>query len=118
MKYQLHTPLLNIDGKTPLKDGAGLGITFKAICTLVLVQAPDKTGEEKYKTFALAVKIESEASDSLELNVEEVSRLKRLVGELMPPVVVGRMFDILDQKSAGDDEARVVERPVPIRAQA
>jgi len=117
MKYPLHAPLYNIDGKTPLKDGAGAVITFKSIATLVLVQAPDKTGEEKYKTFALAVKIESGANENVELDVDEVSRLKRLVGELMPPVVVGRMFDILDQKSAGDDEACVVTRPT-ICAQA
>jgi hypothetical protein len=100
VKYVLNTPLLNIDGKTALKDGAGAAITFKSISTLVLVQAPDKTGEEKYATFALAVKIESEASDWVDLNVEEVSRLKRLIGELMPPVVVGRMFDLLEQKAA------------------
>lgn len=110
MKYALHSPLLNIDGKTPLKDGAGAAITFRTISTLVLVQAPDKDAEEKYKTFALAVKIESEASEWVELNVEEISRLKRLVGELMPPVVVGRMFDILEQKSLGDE--RIERRPV------
>jgi len=114
MKYALHAPLLNIDGKTPLKDGAGTVLTFKSISTLVLVQAPDKTGEEKYATFALAVKIESEGSEWVELNVEEVSRLKRLVGELMPPVVVGRMFDMLEQKSLEQIERpRAVPSPRP-----
>lgn len=110
MKYTLNTPLLNIDGKTPLKNGEGVILTFKAICTLVLVQAPDKTGEEKYKTFSLAVKIESESSDSVDLNVEEVSRLKRLIGELMPPVVVGRMFDLLEQKALSVVEVGRIER--------
>ena len=97
MKYALATPLMNVDNKTPINDAQGVGVTFKSICTLVLVQAPDKEADEKYKCFALAVKVES-ASEYVDMNTEEVARVKRLVGEMMGPVVMGRMFDLLDQR--------------------
>lgn len=96
MKYQLDAPLVNIDGKTPMTDATGAALTFKVICSLALIQATDKEGEQKYKAFALAVKLET-AVDSVELSAEEVARLKRLIGELMPPIVVGRMYDLLEQ---------------------
>lgn len=96
MKYTLATQLMHLDGKTPIADGQGAVLTFKGICAYALVQSPDKEPAEKYKCFALAVKLET-GQESVDLSAEEVSRLKRLIGEQMPPVVVGRMYDLLDQ---------------------
>ena len=97
MKYDTHTPLLEIDGKTQLNDGKGTQLTFAHIARMVLVQNDEKEGEAKYKHYMLATKIE-QANGSVELSAEEVASLKKLVGQMMPVVVVGRMWDLLDQR--------------------
>lgn len=95
MKYQLATQLLNLDG-SPIKGPTGDIITFKTVCVACLVQAQDKATEDKVAAFKLAVKIET-AKKEVELSAEEVSRIKRLVGETMPVVIVGRVHEILEQ---------------------
>lgn len=95
MKYQLATPLTNIDG-SPIKSPTGESVSFKTICVACLVQAQDKGPEDKVAAFKLAVKIET-AKKEVELTAEEVTRIKRLIGESMPVVIVGRMHELLDQ---------------------
>lgn len=95
MKYHLATVLNNLDG-SPIKAPGGELITFKTVSVACLVQAADKTGEDKYACFKLAVKLET-AVDEVELTAEEVARLKRLIADAMPVMVLGRMFQILDQ---------------------
>ncbi len=97
MKYQLARAISNLDG-SPIKGPAGEAVTFKTVCIACLVQAQDKQAEDKVAAFRLAVKIES-AADEVELEAEEVARLKRLIGEGMPVVIVGRLYELLDQKS-------------------
>jgi len=97
MKYQLARSITNLDGSN-IKGPAGESITFKTVCIACLVQAADKQAEDKVAAFRLAVKIES-AQDEVELEAEEVARLKRLIGDSMPVVIVGRLYELLDQKS-------------------
>jgi len=95
MKYALDTVITNLDA-TPIKSPTGEAITFKTVCVACLVQAQDAASEDKYACFKLAVKIET-AKEAVELAAEEVARLKRLIGATMPVVIVGRMFEALDQ---------------------
>ena len=98
MKYKLANALFNLDGSV-IKGPNGEPITFRNVCTACLVQATDKATEDKVAAFQLAVKIEAAAaSGEVELEAEEISRLKRLIGDTMPVVVVGRMFQLLEQK--------------------
>lgn len=97
MKYQLTTQLANLDG-SPIKGPSGETITFRTVCVACLVQAGDKTGEDKFAAFKLAVKIET-AKEYVELTAEEVTRLKRLIGESMPVMIVGRMYELLEQST-------------------
>jgi hypothetical protein len=103
MKYETATPLLDIDGATKLNDGKGTDLTFRHIARLVLVSNDEKEGEQKYKHYVLAQKIE-QANGAVELTAEEVASIKKLVGQMMPVVVVGRMFDLLDQRTGGGDK--------------
>jgi hypothetical protein len=96
MKYLLGTALQELNG-SPIKGPGGEPLTFKAVCVACLVQAPDRSTEDKVAAFRLAVKIEA-AADEVELEAEEVTRLKRLIGDAMPVVIVGRMFELLDQR--------------------
>lgn len=95
MKYALDTVITNLDG-SPIKGPGGDQITFKTVCVACLVQAQDTGSDEKYACFKLAVKIES-TKEEVELTAEEVTRLKRLIGASMPVVIVGRMYEQLDQ---------------------
>jgi hypothetical protein len=51
-------------------------------------------GEEKFKRYALAMKIKD--GGDVSVSAEEVSLLKRLIGKLYTPLVVGRAFPLLD----------------------
>ncbi len=98
MKYAIDTVLRNLDG-TPIKTPAPESevINFRSIATRCLLAPSEKaTGEDKYANFKLAVKLET-ASKDVELTADEAARLKRLIGEHMPPLVVGRAYELLDQ---------------------
>jgi len=96
MKYELNTKLLNLDG-TEIKTPEGGAVTFKTVAIACLVQAQDREAEDKVAAFRLAVKLEC-ATATVELEAEEVTRLKRLIGAAMPVVIVGRMFNLLEHK--------------------
>lgn len=100
MKYTLATQLRNLDG-TPIKTPAPESevVTFKSIATRCLLAPSEKaTGEDKYACFKLAVKIETASeSGDVDLTAEEAARIRKLVGENMPPIIVGRMYELLDQ---------------------
>jgi len=57
------------------------------------------SGEEKFKKFKLASKI-SDADGPVDLKSEEISLLKKLIGELYAPVIVGRAWDMLEGNDA------------------
>lgn len=108
MKINVGTVLLDLEGH-PLRDGelkdtAGRTLrperdfTLRKACTEAL-QAMNLTGdspdgEERYRRFLLASKIQN--MDSPDLSVEEVSKLKRLIGLAFGAIVVGRAYEILD----------------------
>ena len=51
-------------------------------------------GEEKARRYAMAVQlVDGGAQD---LPVEDVTLLKKIVGELMPPIVVGQVWEMLE----------------------
>jgi hypothetical protein len=54
----------------------------------------DLDGEKKFERFHLALKITDE--DKPALTVEEIVLIKKLVGKMFGPVVIGRMWAILD----------------------
>lgn len=96
MQYRVDSPLTNVDG-TPITSPDGSRVTFRTVCIACLVQAPEKSGDDKYAAFRLAVKLQSADAD-VELSAEEVATLKRLIGGAMPVVIVGRMFDLLEHR--------------------
>lgn len=57
------------------------------------------TGDEKWPRFHLALKITDE--DEPDLKAEDIVLIKKLIGWMYGPVVVGRMWTILDPQEAG-----------------
>lgn len=55
--------------------------------------------EEKHKRFKLAQRITMSQDEPVKLTVEELTLVKKLVGRLYGPVVVGPAFDLLEGES-------------------
>ncbi len=57
------------------------------------------SGEEKVKRWLLAVRIEATSEIDLDLTVEEIALIKRLVGKAYGPLIVGQTWEMLEGKS-------------------
>jgi hypothetical protein len=98
MKIDFNTVLTDLkDG--PLKDSGGDDLTLGACaCTSLLSPYPDEQNldiKDKVRRFKLAQKI-ANGSGEHDLSVEEIVDLKKLIGKLYAPLVVGRAYEILD----------------------
>jgi len=96
MKLDVTHTIKALDG-SPIKDDQDRDLTLKAVLVNALLTQGDEklSGEEKYKRYTLSKKI-YECGGEVDLAVEEVAQLKRLVGDLYPPIIVGQVFDILE----------------------
>jgi hypothetical protein len=96
MKLNLNKPIKDLDGNIIEK------ITAKSLIrdALVTLGEDDKnlSGEAKYTQFSLALRITEAGDGEVELSSEEITKIKALVGRMFYPLVVGRLFDILEGK--------------------
>ena len=103
-----------IDGKPVMKDEKPVmkkspPFTLKVACCNVLIrQEADERGrpkeikpEEKIKRYELAKKI-YKSTGLIDLQSEEISLLKKLIGRIYPPLTVGQAFEILDPHSTDE----------------
>lgn len=100
MNVQLDQILNDLDNK-PLKDGPeGLPLTLKKVCVGALLAASPREnpeGSEKYRRWELGHRLSP--VNSLELTAEEISTLKKLIGEAWTTAVVGPAWLALEGKS-------------------
>ena len=102
VRINFATHILTLDG-TPMHKSAQTEpgkepevATLGWICVEALLRpGPEKSGEEKYKLFALAMKIGE--GGEIDLLPEDVVLLKKKIGDTFPPLVVGRAFDLLNR---------------------
>ncbi len=104
MKVKVNVTLKTIDGNE-MKDvdgeGKAVDATLKlAIVNALLAPAQNEKGVDKVRTYELAKKVYSVDGDELvELSAEDITLIKEKVGETFPsPLVVGQVFDLLEQK--------------------
>jgi hypothetical protein len=94
--------LKTFDGQA-MKDSDGQGNAIDATLKLALVNAllnpvQNEPGVDKIKKYELARKI-YKAGNEVELTAEEITLCKKRVGEVFPnPIVVGQVFEILEDK--------------------
>jgi len=87
---------MGLDGK-PINDGSK-DVTLRTVATQALMasfQGEDVDGEEKFKRYQLAVRINAE--DSLTISPEQAAKLKLLIGKGFTPAVVGPCFELLNR---------------------
>jgi hypothetical protein len=101
MQIDFSQALTNLDG-TPLaqanlEGGQPIPITLRLTATEALCRPTDErgmTGAQKFERFSLALRINQ--GDPVELTPEEVATIKQRIGETMPPIIVGRAYQLLD----------------------
>ncbi len=99
MKIDFSTTLLTVKGE-PLTEGQGedkkeITLGDASIGALMIIEKGIK-GIEKYNRYKLSEKISS--GKLVDLKVEEVAQIKKLIGEVWGPAVVGPAWDLLEKK--------------------
>lgn len=110
MKIDFNQPVCDLNGK-PFPDGEG-PLTLSAVCVAALLQTYQDeqgkiTGEEKYQRYDLATRVNGKAAD---VTVEQIGRLKQLIGKFFGPSVVGPTYDMLEGRVGG------IAQPIPLQA--
>jgi len=85
----------DIPGTEPDKPGKPLTAAAVAINALLAPNDEKLAGTEKAHRYCLAQKIHQSPAE-VDLKVEDVTLIKKLVGEVYAPLVVGQMFPFLD----------------------
>jgi len=96
MKIKLNEVLKDIDGKTSLKLQNKVMTLKDVSIQAILTPGKDERPEQKYKNYEIFRKL-SEGGE-IDLSVEDISYLKRKIGELFPPLIMGQAWDILEKK--------------------
>lgn len=111
MKYNVYEKLTEKDG-TIAKDEKGIEATFEAVIgSYILAQMPpeQEDGEAKYKLYKSSIKMASTSNGIVDLTADEVAAIKSKVGRLAPPLVVGRVWDFLENPIVVDEKETEAE---------
>lgn len=96
MKVDFSAPILSLKGEE-LKERDGSVITLASVASNALMASYEDEknlkGDEKAKRFKLAMLVVD--GGEVELTVEQVADLKKLIGKGYGPLVVGRAFELL-----------------------
>ncbi len=97
-KIDFSIVLVNLAGKA-LKDQDNQDLTLGSTCVSALLTMTEKdsklAGLERKKRADLADRI-YDKKEPVNLDVKEISLLKDLVGEVYSPLIVKRVWDLLD----------------------
>ena len=97
MKINFNQLIKNIQGEE-IKD-----LTLKTVSVEALLATfsdeQSLSGEEKAKRYVLATRIYANPEE-LDLTVEEVAKIKQLIGKGYGPLIVGQAWDMLEGNKA------------------
>lgn len=97
-KINLLNNILGLEGDV-VKDADGTDFTLKKVCVRSLLSQADGEKnikpEDKLKRYQLAMKV-NDAGGIIELKIEEVAELKKAIGRIFSPLIMGRAYDMLE----------------------
>lgn len=100
MKINFKQPVVSIEGEA-LKNGeTPIDLGWCSVQALMALYNDERElqGEEKLKRYQLASKIQkSKETDGADLTVEEVAKLKTLIGKHFSASVVGPCWEMLEK---------------------
>jgi hypothetical protein len=101
MKIDFSSELTDIKGRPlPIKDGEDsrtmclCDAALEALLTLYGDEQPQPDGMEKFRRYKLAVKVDG--AGEVELEAEDVAKIKTLIAKRWPPLVVGRCYELIE----------------------
>ena len=96
MKIDFSTRLKNFDGTDAEEDKKPLVLASVCVNSLLGVYSDEQQlpGTEKAKRYELALKIKD--GGTIDLPVEDIAKLKELVGKAYAPIVVGQAYKMLE----------------------
>lgn len=96
MKFKLDAPITDIEDK-PFPGGETLRTVLLGACLNTLRADELMDAKQKVELYLLSKKIAGRGD--VELTTEEVVLLKERVGKAYNPLVVGRVYEVLDPAS-------------------
>lgn len=89
--------VLTFAGKPVKEQDAELNLGGVAVSALLLLRQDESniSGEDKFKRYKLAERLTS--GGVIDVSVEELALLKKLIGAMYQPIVVGAAFDLLER---------------------
>lgn len=104
MQLDVTQILYDLDNEA-MKNPKGNVATLRWICCEALLSPHPKEQDldqlEKVKRFQLAKRISKD--DKVELSVDELALLKRLVGQGFPPLVVGLVCEMVEKAKPAEE---------------
>lgn len=100
MKIKINETIKGIDGIQPLHGEGDASLTLKDICINALL-TPDKDDDEKKKIqrYEIFKKLRACTEEAV-LTTEEISVIKRGIGKINVPLIVGQAFELLEENHA------------------
>lgn len=97
MKLKINQQLRDVEGNI-LKGEKERPLTMRDVCInslLTPVQGDDEKAKwEKYEIF----KSMRDSKEEVDLKIEQITILKKAVGKVQPPLLMGQIWDMLENK--------------------
>lgn len=102
MKFDMQAPLIGFNGESIKKsEEDNSPVTLGETLSMACVNAsPQKhaDGEAKLKIYRILQKVGDKDVTEVELESEEITLIKELVGDMYGVAVVGSVYDLLEQR--------------------
>lgn len=100
MKVDFSQSLVDLDGKALVEQTSSKPITLRALAVNALMASfedeKNLSGEEKVKRYETALLVHNSQDEPIEMTVEAVALIKRLIGRSYGPLLVGQAWKMLD----------------------
>ena len=97
MKIKINQNLTGLDGE-PLKGDKGRVLTLRDVfINSVLTPIDGDDDRKKYEKWEIFKKVR-DAKEEADLTVEDIAVLKKSIGKIQPPLILGQCFDMIEGK--------------------
>jgi len=99
MKIKLDQKIMSVDGIKALSNQeTKCDMTLKDVCINSILQPEkDDTGIQKMEAYELFVKLRN-CQTEIELTAEEIAQIKKKIGLIYMPLILGQAFNMLEGK--------------------
>ena len=99
MKTNLNQEILDAEGKS-IVSGPRPQLFLRDVCiNAVLTPVQTDKPEDKWKKYEIFKKLQSK-SNEIDLPIEDIALIKRCVGLINPPLIMGQAFEMLEGAAA------------------